>query len=486
MKISRGLSFWFVLFLSFNALAQKNYTPAELKEDYTILRNFLEEYHAGLYWYRSKNYMDSVFDTSFDYLSKSMSDEEFYKQTMRTISQIGCLHTTQRASKKFEKSVFAPDRKYFPLKFKILCDEVIVHQNLSQSNSIRQGDQLLAIDGVPIDEIISRIKEYVPSDGHENNWALFIIEHYFEQFYHFIISNKKLLEVSFLDSLGNSKDVMIETLNMEKINNFKSIRYPNSDVKFPLIELSFRDNLSTAVLKIYRFSNWTLDEIAYDFKKVLHQKMQEIIDAQVEHLIIDVGDLGGGNDMYGKRLLSYFINETFDTYRAIEFKVDNLASFKHISLSRKEYNRIRNTLNLKKKDSTFNLTNHWLTDPTTPNTLHFSGNIYLIVGRATASATSDFAAWMHSLDLATIIGEETGGSYLGNTSNWILPVVLPNSKIRVFIPLARYLNNVDTSIFFGRGLIPEHKVCQTKEDYLSGIDTQLNFALELIKKANLK
>ncbi len=91
-----------------------------------------------------------------------------------------------------------------------------------------------------------------------------------------------------------------------------------------------------------------------------------------------------------------------------------------------------------------------------PASERFTGNIFLLVGRSTASATSDFAAWMHSLGLATIIGEETGGNYYGNTSNWEFNITLPNTKIRLLLPLARYLTNVKPDIPLGRGIIPDH------------------------------
>jgi hypothetical protein len=99
----------------------------------------------------------------------------------------------------------------------------------------------------------------------------------------------------------------------------------------------------------------------------------------------------------------------------------------------------------------------------------------------TASATSDFAALAHSMKLATFIGEETGGSYLGNTSNFEFPLILPNTKLFANIPLARYWNYIEAPQQFGRGVFPDYEVVPGIEDILSGRDSQLEFALRLIE-----
>ena len=107
----------------------------------------------------------------------------------------------------------------------------------------------------------------------------------------------------------------------------------------------------------------------------------------------------------------------------------------------------------------------------------------MIISGKTASAISDFAAWVHALDLATIVGEETGGGYAGNTSNWEFFITLPNTKMRPHIPLARYFTNVKENVFFGRGVMPDYEVTPSIEDILNGVDTQLAFTLDLIRRS---
>ena len=154
--------------------------------------------------------------------------------------------------------------------------------------------------------------------------------------------------------------------------------------------------------------------------------MQKIIDSGVDNLVLDVGDRGGGHEGYGLTLLSYFINESFKGYKAIEFSNKKFNARKYSETSWAEYAFFRTMMRFKKTDSTYLLTSNKSLKPVKPASIHFTGNIYLITSRTTASATSDFAAWVHSLGFATIVGEETGGGYFGNTSNWEFDITLPN------------------------------------------------------------
>jgi len=81
----------------------------------------------------------------------------------------------------------------------------------------------------------------------------------------------------------------------------------------------------------------------------------------------------------------------------------------------------------------------------------------------------------------TFVGEETGGSYIGNTSNYSFLVTLPNTKIKVNIPIARYQTNVTPNNNFGRGTIPDHKIQYTVDDIIQRIDKEMDAVLTLIK-----
>jgi len=83
---------------------------------------------------------------------------------------------------------------------------------------------------------------------------------------------------------------------------------------------------------------------------------------------------------------------------------------------------------------------------------------------------------------AIFIGEESGGTMEGSTSRHYAKLLLPNTKIRITIPLLKKSHHVNYEK--GRGVIPDYDVIPKIEDILKGEDTELNFTLDLIASEN--
>ena len=91
---------------------------------------------------------------------------------------------------------------------------------------------------------------------------------------------------------------------------------------------------------------------------------------------------------------------------------------------------------------------------------------------------------MHFHKRAVFVGEECGAGYYGNTSGMMPTLTLPNTKIRIRIPIIRYVMAVSGYKYLDRGIIPEYPFQRTIEDYLNDKDTELEFVLSLIKETN--
>lgn len=65
-----------------------------------------------------------------------------------------------------------------------------------------------------------------------------------------------------------------------------------------------------------------------------------------------------------------------------------------------------------------------------------------------------------------------------------LSLTLPNTKVRVGIPLRKYVLAVSGYAYSRRGVMPDYPVQPTIQDVLHGVDTELMFTLKLIKNGN--
>ncbi|MEI9933507.1 MAG: hypothetical protein WDM71_01325 [Ferruginibacter sp.] len=64
----------------------KKYSPQQLRQDYSLLRNILEKKHPSLYWYTSKDSMDYYFDKGYQSISDSMTELQFGWQVLAPLT----------------------------------------------------------------------------------------------------------------------------------------------------------------------------------------------------------------------------------------------------------------------------------------------------------------------------------------------------------------------------------------------------------------
>src|ERR1700677_3289383 len=73
----------------------KRYTRQQLQQDYTLLRNILEKKHPSLYWYMPKDSMDYYFDTYYQNIEDSMTEQQFGWQVLAPLTnKIHCGNTS--------------------------------------------------------------------------------------------------------------------------------------------------------------------------------------------------------------------------------------------------------------------------------------------------------------------------------------------------------------------------------------------------------
>jgi C-terminal processing protease CtpA/Prc len=104
--------------------------------------------------------------------------------------------------------------------------------------------------------------------------------------------------------------------------------------------------------------------------------------------------------------------------------------------------------------------------------------------RATGSfsTTGEFLSTLHFHHRATFVGEETAAGYYGNTSGMSAQLVLPNSKLRLELPLVTYYLAVSGKPHADHGILPDVSVRYSIEDLLAGRDKVLDVALKLARK----
>ena len=200
----------------------------------------------------------------------------------------------------------------------------------------------------------------------------------------------------------------------------------------------------------------------------------------VSHLVLDVRGNGGGSVSNSTLLTRFIINRKFKVADSLFAKTINSRYKKNIE----NYFFTRLFMQLmtsKKKDGRYHFgffERHYF-KPKKKN--HFDGQVYIITGGNSFSATTLFAQTVKNQDNVILVGEETGGGAYGNNA-WLIPdVTLPVTGVRFRLPLFRLVldKNIPKD---GRGVQPEIESKPTVDAIRRGIDYKAEKVMELIRK----
>jgi len=454
------------------------YLKADLEEDFEIFKGILNELHAGLFWYRSKEVTDQHLQEIELSIADGMTEIDFFKLLAPFVSKIGCGHTGVRLPNSLE-DLIQEQGEFIPLKLRFIKGKAFCLENHSSGKSIQIGDQITSINNISIDSLVEQMLAYQIGDGYVKTIKLRALEvdgdYDFSYYYYLLYGALPIYKIGILDSQGNSKVVQLKSLTRSEIGTKLKKKPKKKNLKS--IALNFLPEHQVAILKVKLFMDWQSGIKKFQFKKELKKSMQKINSSDAAHLIIDVRDNPGGIDEYGLELFSYFHNRSITEFKKIEFKTKESKFLQYSNQS-----ELYITAHQKINDSSFVQIDQVTLDPYEPSSPQYKGKIYLLMNGNCFSTCADFAALIKSNKVAAIIGEESGGGYYGNTSGSIIPFTLPNTKMRFWVPTSRYTTNVKPIVDFGRGTPPDYPIEPSVDDLINEIDTEFEFTLELIEK----
>jgi C-terminal processing protease CtpA/Prc len=228
---------------------------------------------------------------------------------------------------------------------------------------------------------------------------------------------------------------------------------------------------SLALMELNTFSHARLPSFfRKSFRNIKKQK--------IKNLVIELRENGGGNIINSTRLARYISDHPFkvaDTVAATSLKfpypslVRNGFIYKFQSwfvTSRKDDGRLHYRMYEKKYFTPYE--KH-----------HFDGKVFLLTGGFTFSASTLFIDPLVGQKNVIIIGEETGGGAYGNTAVNVPDLTLPNTGIRVRLPLYRLVADKNLP-HNGRGIMPDIFVPPTSWHLAKRIDPKMLKVYELI------
>lgn len=484
-----------VLFAQVDSLTTKVLNVKDMQEDFAYLRKVLETTHPGLYRYTPKAQMQAKMDSIAGLLNQNMPFYDYYRLIAALIADIRCAHTNAMPVRNLE-NFYVNTAKTFPYSIQWIDNKFFVVLNGTQDEQIKVGDELLSINGKSMQEIKNHIFRYLWGDGYNQTAKNFTLtEIYFPLMYYMLFDTPETFDLKLKNEKGEIFQVKSPAQTWKQTSkNFAKNPVNNSLLKIYKPKnkkdrkkgwrLEFLDEPKTAYLRIKGFDGGKDEtEARQKMRDFLNKCMTKLQSKKTENLIIDLRYNGGGWDIQGVELLTFLMKKPFRAYQSLHSVTDSSEFLKFSDLSAEDLKNAKKELKAE-PDGTFSAREEYSEQLKLqqPQSNAFKGNIYILINGRSGSTTSEFTAVAHSNQVGIFIGEETGGAYEGGNGGSFLHFDLPNSKIHVSTPLLYYRNAVSEPKLRGRGTMPDYDVPNTLQNMLQGIDTQLNFALELIRK----
>jgi hypothetical protein len=482
--------FLFIFPFLFSCSASRNYNPnkkyskQQLQQDYTLLRNILEKKHPSLYWYTPKDSMDYYFDAGYNAIRDSMTELQFGWQIIAPLtSVIHCGHTSFNMSKgwnHFIKNKIIPS---FPLYVKVWNDTMMVTGSLNKKNRlVKNGSFITSINGVENRQLIDYMFHFLVEDGYSENINYLRLSADFPYYHRNTFGLYKNYQVSYTDSLGNSKNVVVpffepvkDTLQKKKIaEKRKKIKYTR-DEKLARIR-SLQYDSSFALMTVNGFSKGHL-------KNFFKRSFRNLEKNKTENLVIDLRQNGGGDIIKSVFLAKYLLDTSFKIADTVVAKSHTLAPYTRY-ISKGWLNNIGLFfVTHKENDGKFHF-GYWERHTFKPKKKnHFNGNVFILTNGLTFSASTIFCNAVKGQKNIRLLGEETGGGWYGNSGIMIPDITLPNTKLRVRLPFFKLVQYRHVPVK-GTGVPPDIYVGPDWRDILKGVDTKIEKIKELIKEEN--
>lgn len=444
----------------------------QLREDFQIARQSLEEGHSGLYRHTKKADLDRIFDDVEKSLDHPMDVYEFYRVMAPAIAAIKCGHTGLSSSPELAEELERLPR--FPFDVKVLDSHAYIFRDYTKGGTLA-GKEIQLINRVPAGEILSTMVASSMKDGDTQTTRQRDISGDFGLNLIRSLGLRAPYTVV-LAGPGSSKPEMVHVAGIprEKMDRMRKALFPQ-DQPVDSADLQFLDNGQVARINYPSFGVPVEEGSAF-----MKRAFGEIRSRGSKTLILDLRGNGGGEDQLGGLLLSYLLDRPFNYYDDVIVNKMRFSFAKYTSPHRDLV--IPEGIGEIRADGKVHIVEHDNSGLQQPSMDTFLDAVYILIDGGCLSTTAEFLTLAQVHHRATFIGEESAGTYYGTTSE-VVKIVLPNTKLGVYIPLeASYMAVGGTHEHDpGRGVIPDFPVKHTIADLLAGKDREVELALELAR-----
>lgn len=448
----------------------------QLQRTYTAL-------HPGLYRYASRAQVQARFDALRRELSGGATRREAFLAFSRFAASVRCGHTHANVlnqPQSLQDALLAGAGRV-PFHFRWIDGRMVVTDGFGIPG-LQRGAQVLSIGGVATADILAGLMRVARADGGNDAKRIAQMQvlgyENIEPFdvylplLHPSIGERPV--VAWRNPDGAQVQRALQGLTLAQ-RRAQSADASSAADEAPAWTLDTAD----PSLAILRMPTWALYRTKWDWRGFLRRTFGQLDAEGTPALVIDLRGNEGGMGV-GEVLLPHLTDVPFD-----------LPRIEHRVRARRVPDALRAGLSTwdpsfydwsdaarPRAEGGFLLT-RWLPEGgvgrITPTSPRYRGRVFVLIGPENSSATFEFAQWVKTARLGTLVGQVTGGNQRGINGSAYLFLTLANSGIELDLPLVgqfpvgTWKNGAPPDA----GIEPDIRVAPTVQSVIAGTDVEL-------------
>ena len=415
----------------------EEFSPAQMKEDLVFLRSHLSEMHPQYHLYTGEEAYDALYRSIIQKLGSDLTLAEYFKLISPVVNKIGCSHTGIRLPEEYTQA----QRKYnhyLPVNVFVKNERTWVVGSVDDRDYIVPGSEIISINNMPVEGIISRLLSLMPSEGYNKSTKYYEINRDFGTYFN-LLNNSEQFHIEY-------KEPAYSEISSTRVNAVSYMSYSSekgSDfMGFPIF-YPVNKELNTAVIEIRSFAIPDVNE----YISLLDSTFRAIRKEKINNLVIDLRGNQGGHPIFAAILYSFLTSEDFTYFKHNE----DAPEFKPLYESMK------------------------------PAEHNFKGNCYVLVDGGCLSTTGHLISLLKYHDRAIFIGEEPGSWFYCNDNS--KQIYLPHTRIEVNIPRTTFKTDVK-GYQMGDPFNVDYTLNKSLDDRIHGQDSWMEFTLNLISRSD--
>ncbi len=484
----RKLSFLLFLTISSSIFAQDSllFQPEQMHRDLSKFKNALIKTHPGIYEYQTPEEFEQFTNQLLLETSKPLKGKVFHNVVLKLIAKIHDGHTGVYSIGPLGESF--KHYKRLPFQVFIKNQRIYIVRNMSDQ-SIPDGSEIISIDNILSNEIVSKMLQHYSADGLTTSG----VEHYlgvsylsFSRTYPIVYDAKSTYKITYKDYVTREiKTKTVTSISKEDYLKIELERYGANSNKFKEKAFDFKINEKEkyAYLQITRFFKESFQEPETTYPDFYKKCFREIEEKNIENLIIDLRDNDGGKHSNAAHLLRYFIKESFTPVNEVTTKGNDKYYLNYNDADTLFLNKqfgLKQKLNGDYKVTDFDyLTGLKVFEPI--DKYQYKGKIIVLIDGGASSAGGSGPAILQEYTDAIFVGNETFGT--AGISNGVnkIHVLGEETGVVVYIPVMHSDIPINKHLK-RRGVLPDYEISNTIHDIINKRDVVMEFVLKKLLK----